>query len=116
MKHRFSLLVLALGVLVFGLQNARGQDAHGNHDAYMFIVGGPPVEGPDVATAPDGSTITLSGAGSFNAGPDKTASGGGTFTITDSGGAAVAAGAWQRCTFRTGSAKRRAWIHGSTYD
>jgi hypothetical protein len=94
MRQRSLLLLLALGVLAFVMQAAWAQDAHGNHDAYMFLVGVPPVEGPDAATAPNGSTVRLSGAGSFKAGPDKTASGGGSYTITDSAGNMVAAGSW----------------------
>jgi len=49
-------------------------DANGNHDTFKWIVAG------DTAMAPDGSTITLMGHGFLSAGPDKTASGGGTFT------------------------------------
>jgi hypothetical protein len=91
MKGRLFLLPVALTVLTFGIQ---AQNAHGNHDSYLFVVGAPPVEGPDISTAPNGSTVTLSGTGSFKAGPDKTASGGGTYTIKDGAGTIVAAGAW----------------------
>jgi hypothetical protein len=44
--------------------------------------------------APNGSTVTLTGSGSFNAGPDNTATGGGTYTIMDASGTTVASGAW----------------------
>ena len=94
MKRRFLLLLLALSALTFATQAVRAQNAHGNHDTYLFVVGGPPVEGPDVSTAPDGSTVTISGNGSFTAGPDKTATGGGTYTIKDAAGTIVAAGSW----------------------
>jgi hypothetical protein len=94
MKRRFLLLIVAVGAFGYLMQPASAQNAHGNHDAYMFVVGAPPVEGPDVSTAPNGSTVTLTGTGSFQAGPDKTASGGGTYSIGDSAGNMIAAGAW----------------------
>jgi hypothetical protein len=95
MKRRSLLLLVALSVLTSAIQTVWAQNAHGNHDAYIFLAGATPiVEGPDVATAPNGSTVTLSGTGSFKAGPDKTASGGGTYTIKDPAGDIVAAGPW----------------------
>src|ERR1700745_3466592 len=95
MKQRFLVLALALGLLVFLPHATWAQNAHGNHDAYLFLLGVTPIlEGPDVATAPDGSTVTISGTGSFKAGPDKTASGAGSYTITDSAGNTVASGTW----------------------
>jgi len=51
-------------------------DSNGNHDTFKWIVAG------DTAMAPDGSTITLMGHGFLSAGPDKTASGGGTFSTS----------------------------------
>ena len=94
MRQRFLLLGLVLGLLAFLLPAAWAQNAHGNHDPYIFLAGVPPIAGPDVAAAPDGSTVSLSGSGSFNAGPNKTASGGGNYTITDSAGNTVASGTW----------------------
>jgi hypothetical protein len=66
-----------------------------NHDTYQFVAGIVPiVAGPDTAIAPSGSTVTLTGSGMFKAGPDKTASGGGNYTIKDSTGSTVASGIW----------------------
>jgi hypothetical protein len=91
MRYRYLLLVFVLGLLPLA---AWAQNAHGNHNFYMFLAGAPPIEGPDVATAPSGSTISLTGTGSFNAGPDHQASGGGSYTIKDSTGNTVASGTW----------------------
>ena len=41
----------------------------GNHDHYAFLAGVEPVEGPDMAVAPNGSTVQLNGSGEFQAGP-----------------------------------------------
>jgi len=82
-------IVLALGLL--GLSPS--PLLAGNHDTYQFFAG-VNVPGPDVATAQDGSTVTLSGSGTFKAGPNKTASGGGTYTIKDPVGNVVAFGTW----------------------
>jgi hypothetical protein len=75
---------------------ALATDANGNHNTYQVLVGtgGTTTHpmGPDVATAPNGSTLSLVGSGTFNAGPNKTASGGGTFTIKDAAGHTVASG------------------------
>jgi len=83
-------IVLALGLL--GLSPS--PLLAGNLDTYQFLAGAAPAEGPDVATAHDGSTVTLSGSGTFKAGPNKTASGGGTYTIKDPVGNVVAFGTW----------------------
>jgi hypothetical protein len=77
---------------------ALASDANGNHDTYQVMVGtggttSHPM-GPDVATAPNGSTVSIVGSGTFKAGPDKTASGSGTFTIKDAAGHTVASGAF----------------------
>ncbi|MGH2343715.1 MAG: hypothetical protein ACRDG4_00705, partial [Chloroflexota bacterium] len=65
-----------------------------NHTTYQFFVGAAPVEGPDVSTAPNGSTLTMTGAGQFDAGPNKSVSGGGDYMIQDASGATVASGTW----------------------
>jgi len=39
----------------------------------------------DTAIAPDGSTITMTGQGTLTAGPDNTASGGGTYSLSSGG-------------------------------
>ncbi len=72
-------------------------DANGNHSAYEFRLGMPPAEGPDVATAPAGSRVIMTGRGTFTAGPDKTASGSGpenTYAIQDATGHTLASGHW----------------------
>src|SRR5262249_16390344 len=94
MKQRFFLLALALGLLVFLPHAAWAQNAHGNHDAYLFLLGVPSLESPDVTTGPNGSTLSLSGTGSFRAGPDKMATGGGSYAIIDAAGNQVASGTW----------------------
>jgi hypothetical protein len=83
-----SLLIAAI-VAGFAVPSgtALATDANGNHDTYFWAVGA--TTPSDTAVAPDGSTITMSGHGTFNAGPGGTASGGGTFT-TSSG----ASGTW----------------------
>ena len=55
---------------------ALATDANGNHNTYRWILPG------TTAKAPDGSTITLIGHGFLSAGPDKMASGGGTFSTS----------------------------------
>jgi hypothetical protein len=50
-------------------------DAHGNHEAYVWVVAG------DTAVAPDGSTIFIKGRGTLEAGPGGSATGGGMFSI-----------------------------------
>lgn len=72
----------------------RAAPASVNHIPYLFFVGADPVEGPDVSTAPNGSTLTMTGTGSFEAGPDKWVSGGGDYTIQDATGATLATGSW----------------------
>ena len=56
--------------------SALASNANGNHDSYMWVVGA--TTPSDTAMAPDGSTITMAGSGTFSAGPGKTASGDGT--------------------------------------
>ena len=94
MKRRFFMLALALSLVALlpGINLAQG---NGNHDSFLFVAGEEGiVEGPDVATAPDGSTVTLSGDGAFKAGPNQSASGGGEYTVTDPAGNVVASGDW----------------------
>jgi hypothetical protein len=61
---------------------AAASNANGNHDSYAWIVGvDPPFS--DTAIAPNGSTITMTGNGTFTAGPGKSASGDGTYSLSD---------------------------------
>lgn len=94
MKSRLMIGVFVLAVLALVPASAMATDANGNHDHYLFLAGVAPIEGPDEAVAPDGSTVSLSGTGEFTAGPNKSASGGGTYTIKNASGATVASGSW----------------------
>jgi hypothetical protein len=88
------LVLAALAVLAFGAAATAG-GANGNHDSYDFEIGVvPDIEGPDVAIAVDGSTVTLTGAGTFTAGPSRSASGGGTYTLKNAAGETVGSGTW----------------------
>jgi hypothetical protein len=73
-----------------------------NHATYRYILGEQnaplPLFGPDVAMAPDGRTVGLTGDGFFNAGPNKSISGGGTYTIWAASGAVLASGRWTATT------------------
>ncbi len=90
------LFIIAVTLSLLGMLPwpALAADANGNHDTYQFLLGMPPVMGPDVATAPNGSTVTLTGSGSFKAGPNNTASGGGTYVIKNAAGTTLASGAF----------------------
>lgn len=93
MKRRIFSLVVAVGMMA--LLPWPAVAATMNHDTFQFLAGtggANPPRGPDVATAPNGSTVSLVGSGTFKAGPDHTASGSGTFTIKDATGATVASG------------------------
>lgn len=73
--------VVAVAVLGVGSPQALAQDANGNHESYIWIVGA--TTPADTAVAPDGSTITLKGRGFLMAGPGGTATGGGVFRRSD---------------------------------
>jgi hypothetical protein len=75
MKKLLLAVALVAGLLALP-STALATAANGNHNAYAWRVGG------DTAKAPDGSTITMLGQGSLSAGPDKMASGGGTFSTS----------------------------------
>src|SRR5713226_8883859 len=94
MKSLRMTIVPAIGLALGLLGLSPSPLLAGNHDTYQFLAGAAPAEGPDVATAHDGSTVTLSGSGTFKAGPNKTASGGGSYTIKDPVGNVVAFGTW----------------------
>lgn len=81
--RKLTALIIAAAAVGLLATPATASDANGNHEAYKWIVGN------DTSMAPDGSTIKLFGVGKLTAGPDKTASGGGTFT-TNTG----ATGTW----------------------
>ncbi len=85
MKSRLIIGVLVLTVLALVPASALATNANGNHDTYTWIVGAVPANSSDTAIAPDGSTITLTGSGTFSAGPGNTAGGGGTYSLSAGG-------------------------------
>ena len=74
--NKLLLAVVFVGGLVAWPTTVMATDANGNHSTYSWIVAG------DTSKAPDGSTITMMGGGLLSAGPDKMASGGGTFSTS----------------------------------
>ena len=72
-----TLVVVGISLAAIALTStpAIAADAHGNHEAYVWVVAG------DTAVAPDGSTIFIKGHGTLEAGPGGSATGGGTFSI-----------------------------------
>jgi hypothetical protein len=85
-------LVLTL-VLVISLMSAIGAAADSGSATYHYLLGVPPIEGPDVTMASDGSTVTLTGTGTLSV-HAKSISGSGTFTIKDSAGNVTSSGTW----------------------
>lgn len=85
-------LIAALAAMLLLPATAQATNANGNHASYVFLAGEEPVEGPDMAAGP-GGTIALAGSGSFRAGPNKSASGGGDYTLTDAAGN-TSSGTW----------------------
>ncbi len=94
LKRIIVLAAITVGALVALVGYAGARGAGDNHAAYDFIAGEEPLEGPNVAAAPNGDTVALEGNGSFKAGPDGTATGGGTFTIENPSGQTIASGEW----------------------
>ena len=84
MGRSFVLPSLALGLLLALSGPAVASDANGNHNSYGWVVGADPPFS-DTAISPDGSTITMSGQGTLKAGPGKTASGGGIYSLSSGG-------------------------------
>lgn len=84
MRRSFGFAALALGLLLGLSGPAAASNANGNHNSYFWLVGADPPF-TDTAIAPDGSTITMSGQGTLTAGPGKTASGGGTYSLSTGG-------------------------------
>lgn len=81
--RRLLLAVAVVAGLAVPSGTALATDANGNHETYVWVVGA--TTPSDTAMAPDGSTISMKGHGTLNAGPGGTATGGGTFKT--SGGA-----------------------------
>src|ERR1700681_4490965 len=89
MRRLFWTIVMAAMISAVALvpATALAADANGNHNTYTWIVASVAQDmTPNTSMAPDGSTITMSGSGSFKAGPGRTASGGGTYTTSGGGG------------------------------
>jgi hypothetical protein len=84
MRRSFVLAFLAVALLLGLSGSAAATNANGNHNSYFWVVGADPPFS-DTAIAPDGSTITMSGAGTVTAGPSNTASGGGTYSLSTGG-------------------------------
>jgi hypothetical protein len=85
MRRLFMLAFFGLGLLLGMSGLASASDANGNHDTYTWVVGAVPAGSSDTAIAPDGSTITMKGSGTFTAGPDNSATGGGTYSLSSGG-------------------------------
>jgi hypothetical protein len=84
MKSALIVAILAIAGLAL-VPAAASADANGNHAVYAWIVGAVPAGSSDTAVAPDGTTVTLKGSGTFTAGPGNTASGGGTYSFSSGG-------------------------------
>ncbi len=89
-----------MGLIMFGLlllvrgAPASAQSATVTYD--YFAGSGTPCsisECPDVASAPNGDTITIAGSGTLSIHPDSV-TGGGTFTHKDASGNVLGAGTW----------------------
>ena len=64
------------------------------HVGDAFLIALNPAFGPDVAEAPNGDRVIVSGTGTLGIHP-KAASGGGTFTHRSSAGTVIGTGTWQ---------------------
>jgi hypothetical protein len=91
--------LLAMGLIVFGfLLLARGAPASAQSATvtYNYLTGSGllcPGGCPDVASAPNGDTITITGSGTLSIHPESV-TGNGTFTHKDASGTVLAEGTW----------------------
>ena len=92
-KKGILITTLLLGTLALAPSAAMGTDANGNHGSYLFHIRGGPSGLGAPATAADGSTIFVQGAGDFQA-PNGSASGGGPYTLENAAGTIVGSGSW----------------------
>ena len=90
MRKLLLAFAVAFGMVGASSGGAFAANASENHAAYMWVIGAVPAGSSDIAKAPDGSTVTLMGSGMLQAGPGGSASGGGTFSISNGGGS----GSW----------------------
>ena len=104
LKHRRfgSWRLLAIGLIVFGLVLlVRGTPASAQSATvtYNYLAGAEPLCSinpafcPDVASAPNGDTITIAGSGTLSIHPDSV-TGGGTYIHKDASGTVLDQGTW----------------------
>ena len=98
--RRLSLVALPLLAVLFGLVLLAPRAPASAHSAtvtYNYFAGsGVPCsvsECPDVASAPNGDTITIAGSGTLSIHPHSV-TGGGTFTHKDASGNVLSTGTW----------------------
>ena len=80
MMRKVLALVISITAAAIGATSVMAHGVTQNHASYTWIVGFLPPGSADTAKAPDGSTITMKGSGTLMAGPESTATGGGTYT------------------------------------
>ena len=87
MRNRPLFLFIAAALAVLGLAPATVM-ADSKTQTYELLL-----EAPNVARAPSGDMVSITGTGTFSVDP-KSASGSGTFTHTNSQGKVLASGTW----------------------
>jgi len=90
MRRLFLASAISVGLVGIAPGAASAASAADNHAAYVWVVGAVPAGSSDTAKAPDGSTVTLMGSGTLQAGPELSATGGGTYSLSSGG-----SGTWQ---------------------
>src|SRR5215472_18473390 len=91
--------LLAMGLIVFGfllLGAGARASAQSATVTYHYLAGAGllcPANCPDVASAPNGDTISISGSGTLSIHP-ASVTGGGSFTHKDASGTVLAEGTW----------------------
>jgi hypothetical protein len=93
MRKAILVAMLVSAALVLAPAAALASDANGNHGSYLFHIGLGPSGMGAPASAGDGSTIFVTGDGTFQA-PNGSAAGGGTYTLENSAGTIVGSGSW----------------------
>ena len=99
MKAKLLFTLAAVLALVLTASGAKNVTADSGSTTYMYLLGTDflcglaPDACPDIAMAPNGDTIEISGSGTFSIHP-KTVSGGGTFTHKDADGNVQGSGTW----------------------
>ena len=93
MKNRIKIGMATLGLVALLAVPFQPIFADSGSATYAFILGEEPVEGPDVAMAPNGDTVALMGTGMISIHP-KSASGSGEFVHKNAGGDVLAMGTW----------------------